>query len=284
MPLSSEPRLLEIGMEEARLKAVIQFDRVFSLRLPLCGLIIVAVSALGAIASLSAQTTSTSQTQTGASSSSQPPADQTTGPVTPPRPVAIYNLLQSKSIVFPNIATSTQRLSEGQKFELFIDNTVSVNSITWDILGSAVTQAGDAPTGFGQGWDGYGKRFGSGMARTASSEFFGTFVLASALHQDPRFYAEINPTFMHAAKYSVQHVFIMRNDEGHEGIAWSELGGPLLGEALANVYWPDRNRTVGDTLLRYGIDLASRAGGNMLREYWPVVLTKMSHRSASGHH
>jgi|ERR1700733_105245 len=284
MPFRPKPPSFEIGIAEIGLDSAIQFHKSFSLQLPLCALICFALGAFGSATSLLAQATSTTQTQTGASSSPQPPAEQTSGPVTPPRPVAIYNLLQRKSIVFPNIATSTERLSTGQKFKLFVDNTGSVNSFTWAMLGSAVTQADDAPTGFGQGWDAYGKRFGAGMARTASSEFFGTFVLASALHQDPRFYAEINPKLMHAAKYSLQHVFIMRNDDGHEGIAWSELGGPLLGEALANVYWPDRNRTVGDTLLRYGIDLASRAGGNMLREYWPVVLAKMSHRSASGHH
>jgi len=281
MPLSPEPHFFEIGFEETRPEPILQVERARSLRLLLCAMIVVAVSAIGSPTSLSGQAASTSQTQTGASS--QPPADQTTGPVAPPKPVAIYNLLQRKSIVFPNIATSTERLSVGQKFQLFIDNSVSVNSITWDMLGSAVSQANNSPTGFGQGWDAYGKRFGAGMARTASSEFFGTFVLASALHQDPRFYAEINPRFGHAIKYSVQHVFIMRNDQGHEGIAWSGLGGPLMGEALANVYWPDRNRTVGDTLLRYGLDLASRAGGNMMREYWPVVVKRMSHPSASGH-
>ncbi len=197
--------------------------------------------------------------------------------------MAFYNLLERKSIVFPDIATSAERLSTGQKFELFVDNSISVHSITWAMIGSAVSQADDSPTGFGQGWDAYAKRFGSDMGRTASSEFFGTFLLASALHEDPRFYAEINPRFGHAIKYSVQHVFIMRSDQGREGIAWSRLGGPLMGEALANVYWPDRNRTVGDTLLRYGLDLASRAGGNMLREYWPVVVKRMSHPSASGH-
>jgi hypothetical protein len=283
MPLSQEPGFFEIGIAKIGLAPAIQFNKAFSLPLPRWALLALAVGVLGLATSLAAQVASSSQTQTGASSSSQPPANGTTGTLTPPKPVAIYNLLQRKSIVFPNIATSTERLSVGQKFELFIDNTGSVNSITWAMLGSAVTQADNAPTGFGQGWDAYGKRFGSAMARTASSEFFGTFMLASVLHQDPRFYAEINPTLMHAAKYSVQHVFIMRNDQGHESIAWSGLGGPLLGEALANVYWPERNRTVGDTLFRYGLDLASRAGGNMLREYWPVVLQKMSHRSTPGH-
>jgi hypothetical protein len=197
----------------------------------------------------------------------------------------LYNLLQKKSIVFPDIAASTERLSTGQKFQLFVDNSISVHTITWAALGSAVGQAENSPTGFGQGWDAYGKRFGSSMARQASSEFFGTFVLASALHEDPRFYPEINPTFGHAVKYSVQRVFVTRNDEGRNVANWSGLIGPAMGEGLANVYWPEQNRTVGDTFLRYGLDLATRAGGNMLREYWPVFYGKIRHapRPTAGH-
>jgi hypothetical protein len=218
-------------------------------------------------------------TQPSPSPAAQTPPDQTPrpAPAAPMKPVALYNLLQSKSIVFPDIAYSTERLSSGQKFELFVDNSISVNAITWSALGSAVGQADNSPTGYGQGWDGYGKRFGSSLARGASGEFFGTFVIASALHEDPRFYAEINPSFFHAVKYSVKHVFIMRSDDGRDVIAWSRLGGPLLAEGLANAYWPDQNRTAGDTLFRYGLDLASRAGGNMLREYWPVFYAKIRH-------
>jgi hypothetical protein len=199
--------------------------------------------------------------------------------------VALYNLLQAKSIVFPDIAAGTERLSPGQKFELSVDNSVSVHTITWCILGSALGQVDDSPTGFGEESGGYGKRLGSSLARSASSEFFGTFLLASALHEDPRFYAEINPPFFHAAKYSLQRVFIMRSDDGREVVAWSRLVGPLMAEGLANVYWPDRNRTAGDTLFRYGLDLASRAGGNMLREYWPVFYGKITHapRPAAHH-
>jgi hypothetical protein len=189
----------------------------------------------------------------------------------------IYNLLQKKSIVFPDIAASQERLSAGQKFQLFVDNSGSVHTVSWSILGAALGQADNSPTGFGQGWDAYAKRFGASMARGASNEFFGTFVISSVLHLDPRFYPEANPTLFHAAKYSVQRVFIMRNDEGRDVIAWPRLVGPLMGESLANVYWPDRNRTVGDTLFRYGVDLATRAGGNMLREYWPVLHRKLGH-------
>ncbi|MFZ0796981.1 MAG: hypothetical protein WCA13_19080 [Terriglobales bacterium] len=279
------PNRQEISLE--RTAPVTQSNQLSSLPPPLYALIVFGVIALGSTPRAFAQETpkSQTQTQTGNSSAGQTPAGQAPSAPVPPKPVALYNLLQSKSIVFPDIAYSTERLSGSQKFELFVDNSVSVNSVTWAALGSAVGQADNSPTGFGQEWGAYGKRFGSDMARQASGEFFGTFLLASTLHQDPRFYAEIHPPFFHAVKYSLQRLFIMRNDDGREQVAWSKLGGPLMAEGLANVYYPDRNRTVGDTLFRYGLDLASRAGGNMLREYWPVLLEKISHapRPVSGH-
>lgn len=197
------------------------------------------------------------------------------------KPVQLFNLLERKSIVFPDIANNTAALSPGQKFQLFVDNSVSVHAITASALGSAIGQAENSPTGFGQGWDAYGKRFGTSLARGASGEFFGTFVLASALHEDPRFFPEVNPSFAHSVKYSVQRLFVTRNDAGRDTANVSGLVGPLLAEGLANAYWPDRNRTVGDTLLRYGVGLATRAGGNMMREYWPVLYRKMSRTSAA---
>jgi hypothetical protein len=221
-----------------------------------------------------------SQSQTGTASAGQA---QSTGSKVPG--VGLYNLLEKKSIVFPDIAASSEPLSTGQKFELFVDNSISVHTITWAALGSSIGQADNSPTGFGQGWDAYAKRFGSSMARQASSNFFGEFVLASALHQDPRFYPEIRPTFSRAVKYSVQRVFITRTDDGRNVANWSGLAGPMLAEGLANAYWPERNRTVGDTFLRFGLDIATRAGGNMLREFWPVVYGKINHssRPISGH-
>ncbi len=218
------------------------------------------------------------QTQTDTSSSGQNTGVVSKVPGVAPS-VALYNLLQEKSIVFPDIAASTQPLSPGQKFQLFVDNSISVHTITWAALGSSVGQAEDSPTGFGQGWDAYAKRFGSSMARQSSSEFFGTFFLASALHQDPRFYPESHPSFGHAIKYSIQRVFVTRSDDGRDVPNASGLGGMLMAEGLANVYWPDRNRTVGDTFFRFGLDVATRAGGNMLREYWPVFYGKISHTS-----
>jgi hypothetical protein len=208
---------------------------------------------------------------------SQPPAVVTHAENAALQPVKLFNLLEKKSIVFPDIAASEKALTPAQKFELFVDNSVSVHIIAWSLTGSAFAQAADSPTGFQQGWAGYGERFGASMARYSSGQFFGTFILASALHEDPRFFPEYNLTFKQSIKYSFRCLFISRNDDGQWGKNVSGLVGPLMGEGLANIYWPDRNRTAGDTLFRYGVDLASRAAGNMFRQYWPRLFAKIQH-------
>jgi hypothetical protein len=238
-----------------------------------------AIIASGSATLSCAQDTTPPQTQTQSQPQAAPDAPSTSQPPKSKSSTGsdVYNLLTKKSFFFPSIATSTEPLSPGGKFKLFVDNSISVGAITWAAASSAVSQASDSPTGYEQGWDAYGKRFGSYMARNASSEFFGTFILASALHEDPRFFPNANPSFGRAIKHSVKALFVTRNDNGTYGANISGLAGPLMGEGLANVYWPDRNRTVGDTFFRYGLDLATTAGGNLFREYWPVLYGKMHH-------
>jgi hypothetical protein len=273
------------GISISGTMAVTQSNLAFSWYPRLWALIFFGVIAFGWTMGALAQETPKAPAEAGTSPTAQTPSGQVPSAPSKMPGEALYNLLQEKSIVFPDIALNTERLSPGEKFQLFVDNSISVHTITWAMLGSAVGQADDSPTGYGEGWDAYAKHFGSSMGRQASSEFFGTFLMASALHEDPRFYPEVNPGFFHAVKYSVQRVFVTRNDDGRDVANWSGLAGPLMGEGPANVYWPDRNRTVGDTFLRYGLDLASKTGGNMLREYWPVFYGKIRHapRPTAGH-
>jgi hypothetical protein len=209
-----------------------------------------------------------------------PSADRPDAPsATHKPPASMVSTLNRKSLFFPDIATNESRLSTGDKFKLFVDNSASLGTLVWAAASAGIGQAEDFPQGYGQGAEGYGKRFGASMARNASSEFFGTFVLASMLHQDPRFFPQADPTLGGSVKYAVTRVFVTRNDDGNDVANWSGLLGPAMGEGLANAYWPEGERTAGKTLERYGIDIASRAGFNFLRNYWPVMFKKMKHSS-----
>lgn len=215
---------------------------------------------------------STTPDAPSASAQSQP-APQKANPLK--SGVGFVQLLTRKSVVFPDLATDKGRLDGWDKFKLAANNSVSVATIGSALMGAAYGQAINSPSGYGQGASGYGKRFGSGMARAASDHMFGTFLLASVLHEDPRFYVRPDLTFKQAVKYSAVRVVYTRSDSGNRVLNYSGLLGPLAGEALANTYWPAQNRGVGSTLVRYAADEGWKVGGNLTRQYWPKINRKL---------
>ena len=153
------------------------------------------------------------------------PQPQSTGPARPVQipPVGLFVMLNRKSIVFPDIASNSQPLSPAGKFKLFVDNSISLHALAIGSLSAGVAQAADTPKGYGQGGDGYAKRFGASMARQASSNFFGNFLLASALHQDPRFFPKREASVGRSIGYSLERVVVTRNDDGRDVANWSGL-------------------------------------------------------------
>jgi hypothetical protein len=185
--------------------------------------------------------------------------------------VVLFKLLQQKSLVFPDLATSEGHLSSWEKFKLAANNSVALSTLGEAMIASGYGQVTNRPSGYHQGFEGYGKRLGADMARAASDNLFGTFLLASALHQDPRFFVKKNLSFGRSVKYAAVRVLYTSSDSGERQINYSGLIGPLMSEGLANAYYPDENRTAGSTLTRYASDLAWRFGGNLLRQYWPAI-------------
>ncbi len=185
------------------------------------------------------------------------------------------SLVSRKSRVFPNLATSIGPLSPEQKFKLAVNNSVALSSWLAAGLSAGINQAYDRPGGWEEGDEGYWKRYGAAMARRASSQMFGTFLLASALHQDPRFFVRNDLNFGGSIKYSIRRVFITRGDSGDRQFNWSGLLGMLGSEGLANAYYPDSARTAENTFSRFGYDMLGNAAGNLLRQYWPRINRKL---------
>lgn len=181
----------------------------------------------------------------------------------------------NKSLIFPDIATSPGPLTPQGKFKLFVNQSISPPYVLAAGLTSAFNQARDVPPGYGQGWDAYGSRFGADMARASSNSFFGTFLFASLLHQDPRFFPESEPTMWRTVRYSAQLLVLARDDSGNTVFNSSGLLGPLASEGLANLYLPPSEQTIGKTATRFAVDLGWRFAGSMFKNYWPTVFHGM---------
>ncbi|HEV1994309.1 MAG TPA: hypothetical protein VGR03_08260 [Candidatus Acidoferrum sp.] len=184
-------------------------------------------------------------------------------------------VLGRRSIFFPDIATSVGPLSSKQKFELFADESVAPSRFLSSAFGAGIGQAQNSLDGYGQEMGGYGKRFGSSMATAASNNFFGTFLISSLLHRDPRYFVTLHGGAGHRIGYALSRIVVARTDDGKDAANWAGMLGPLLAESLANSYLPVKEQTAGRTFQRYGIRIGLNTASNALREYWPTIFRNL---------
>jgi hypothetical protein len=201
----------------------------------------------------------------------QPKQDQS-GQSQPKSPLTTpFGLIAKRSYVFPEIAFTAGPLTATQKFELFLSRSSSPAQIFSSIAGAAIGQARDSLPGYGQGWDGYGKRFGSSLASGASTNFFGTYLLASMFHDDPRYFVKLNGSWKGRVGHALVRIVAIRSDQGGYRYNLPQTLGPLMAEGLANAYLPQNERTAGKTFERFGIRMSWTAASNLVKEYWPTI-------------
>ena len=212
----------------------------------------------------------------GASLTDAPQAGTQATPTTEEStPSRVIGYVSNRSLFFPDLANSPGPLTTGEKFKLFVNQSISPPYLIAAASGAGYSQARDVPAAYGEGWNAYGSRFGASIARDSSDSFFSSFVFASLLHQDPRFFPQEKPTFGGSTKYSAWRILVTRTDSGREQFNWSGLLGPVAAETLANAYLPESQQNATQTAERYGVDLAWRFAGNMFKNYWPTIFHNM---------
>ena len=182
-----------------------------------------------------------------------------------------WEILGRKSVFFPELAHDTEPLSSRQKLELAADQSIAPYGLIVSAFTAGISQARNSWPGYGQGAQGYGKRFGATLALNASSDVFGTFLLPSVLRHDPRYFVSARGGPAHKVGYAISRIFVTRTDRGGQAFNWSGVLAPLMAESLANTYLPDGERTTGKTFQRYGIHLGIDAAANVAKEFWPRI-------------
>lgn len=184
-------------------------------------------------------------------------------------------IIARRSYVYPELATSPGPLTSKQKFELFLGKSSAPPQLLSSLAGAAISQARNTLPGYGQGWAGFGDRFGSSLATGASSHLFGTFLLPAMLHDDPRFFVRYRGRWYVRVGHALRREVVTRTDSGGERFNLPGTLGPLMAEGLANVYLPQSERTAGKTFQRFGIRIGFGAANNLAKEYWPTIVKSL---------
>ena len=180
--------------------------------------------------------------------------------------------------VFPNFYVTYELhpvpLSSKQKFELAWRSVI--DPVTFLLVGgvAGVQQATNTFSGYGQGAQGYAKRFGAGYADTVSGTFIGSAILPSLLKQDPRYFYKGTGSVRSRVLYAVANSVICKGDNGHWQPNYSSILGSLASGGISNLYYPAQNRNgAGLTFENALIGIGETAATNLLQEFVVRKLT-----------
>ncbi|MGA9720021.1 MAG: hypothetical protein WBQ79_17195 [Acidobacteriaceae bacterium] len=176
-----------------------------------------------------------------------------------------------------------------QKFQLMRKSTTDPFVFAQDAVLSGIGQARDTnsgtktvidpvtgkPTkvryGFGQGAEGYFKRFGASYADTADGNFWGNAVLPVLLREDPRYYRMGSGSFVRRFGYSAETALWCRRDNGTWGPNYANVAGNFISGGISNLYYPDEDAGFEKTVIGAMTVTAEGVIGSELIEFLPDI-------------
>lgn len=165
-------------------------------------------------------------------------------------------------------------LSTKQKFELAWKSSIDPFTFLGVAALAGVQQATDDFSGYGQGVEGYAKRFGAAYADVLTGTYIGSAILPSLLKQDSRYFYKGTGTPRSRLLYALANTVICKGDNKRWQPNYSGIGGSFATGGISYLYYPaaDRdamNLVVQNSLIRIG----ETALANVLQEFVVKKLT-----------
>ncbi|OLB26747.1 MAG: carboxypeptidase regulatory-like domain-containing protein [Acidobacteria bacterium] len=174
-------------------------------------------------------------------------------------------------------------LTSKQKFKLAWKATTDPINIAVAAGTAGMEQAQNSSPGYGQGAQGYAKRFGAAYADSVTGTFLGAAILPSLFKQDPRYFYKGTGTVRSRMLYALAASVICKSDNGRWQTNYSVIVAGFVSAGISNLYYApaaDRGRpalTVENALIGIG----SSAVTNVLQEFLFRKLTPRAPNYAS---
>ncbi len=173
------------------------------------------------------------------------------------------------------------KLTARDKVAIGLIHGVSAYSILGWFVSSGISHGNDSSPNYGVDKGAFGERLGASAIRGYSAEILKDSVLSPILHQDPRYY-KMGPghSLRVRAGYAVSRILVTRNDNGRLAPNYTVVGGNLLGAALTNAYYPEVNRSLGQTAQTFGASMYGGSLSYLASEFLSEALEKIHLRES----
>jgi hypothetical protein len=275
----------------------------FSARIVVCLLVTSFVSSLSAQQTTSPDSSAQAQQPPGAAKAEQPPSPQQPADKdkkdtkTTSQSAGPGTSNDRLFFTLPNFLTlensgKVPPLTTKQKYSVVVRGSFDYVQYPWYAFLSGISQAENSEPGYGQGWEGYGKRFGAAFADGTIENFMTGAILPSVLHQDPRYFQSGHGSFTHRTFYAMSRNLITRVDSGKNDFNYSEVVGGAAAAAISTYSYHPKgkyvttttpgvlryipsDRTLSNTAKVWGTQYAYDSLTLVVKEFWPDIRRKI---------
>jgi hypothetical protein len=164
----------------------------------------------------------------------------------PPEEVAqeqLHQELKQRALgIIPNYYVTYENhpapLSPKQKLHLGF--ATLLDPVTIGLVGATagIQQAMNSYHQFGQGAEGFGKRFGADYGAALNHMVITSVAADSILHQDPRYFYSGQGSKARRALYAIESAFRAKGDNGKWQPPYADLIGTTASAEISNIYFP----------------------------------------------
>jgi len=195
--------------------------------------------------------------------------------VKPPEEIAQEEVRQAEKQrvfgVIPNFFVSYDSdpvpLRWKQKFSLAWKSVIDPTTFVGAAAVGGINQAADRFPSFGQGAQGYAKRFGASYADIFDGTVIGSALMPSLLSQDPRYFYKGTGGKGSRLLYALANSVISKGDNGRWQPNYSGIAGGLITGGIANAYYPRNDRGVGLVFSTLGFRMAESSFTGIFDEF-----------------
>jgi hypothetical protein len=212
--------------------------------------------------------TATPATQPPPSTQPVPP------PATQPPPCIAQNPLQ----IVVN-SEERQPLTSGQKGKLFLRVAANPFNLLVVTAEAGIGVGADPHSPYGPGLKGFGRLTGYQLLQDTQAGFFGTYLIPSLVHEDPRYRRMQNASVKRRIVHALARTVIAQHDDGRTMPNYATLLTYPISAELSNLYVPGVQCNARGTANRIAIGLATDPAGNLISEFLPDIARRIHVRS-----
>ncbi|HXJ41068.1 MAG TPA: hypothetical protein VNH18_17430 [Bryobacteraceae bacterium] len=164
-------------------------------------------------------------------------------------------------------------LTGSERATLYAYSLFGPKAFVFSAAQAGFNQLRNSPREWGQGAEGYGRRYGSAYAQHVINATVANGI-AFGLHEDNRYFKS-GKTGMGRVGYAITSAFLARHDDGSRFISVSAIGGTAAGAFISRTWQPPSTSSMGSGAVSFGLGMGVRMGTNVALEFLPRRMERL---------